>query len=198
MQEVHLDKLDKYINDTLILLNSYESDCTNINNKIMNKGSNFVESIESSIIQYIEYREFYVNNEEFYHKYESFFNKGNMIFERRYKNNKSLLVKIERNIDKNMVFRKIINDIIGTRIIIETNTSIMDITIKLKELFAQRKGIRVLNSSKDTGYTAVHIYISHKTMLPIEVQIWRKKDRDSNHKSHSIHKQKHFKKENND
>lgn len=110
----------------------------------------------------------------------------------RIKIQESLMFKIRRNIDKEKILQgklyvyKILNDLIGLRIIITK-----DYELKIKmilDYFSNNKDYKIIHKDKD-GYKAYHIYTnSNNKIFPLEIQIWDLKDEDKNKQSHSQHK----------
>lgn len=122
----------------------------------------------------------------------------NCSFYYRIKSGESLNDKIIRNMNNSLYgkvkLQKIINDLIGFRITINTNIEIEEIFESIKKTY-EDSTIKVLDSSKK-GYKAVHLYIKDPTgiNLPIELQIWRTKDFMQNQQCHAIYKQKQWEK----
>lgn len=69
-----------------------------------------------------------------------------------------------------------------------------DTETQLNTLLAELKGVKVHNSSKG-DYQAIHIYFQNgnNKYFPWELQIWRKKDEQTNIESHAKHKQAYTK-----
>lgn len=138
---------------------------------------------------------FHVDKKEFYNLKQKELSRKNIIFEYRLKNSLSFVAKLQRHLEYNCFFSKVYNDIIGTRMIIDTNIYLNQMKIYIEDKLSDVDGIRIINGSKAVGYNAIHIYIKHKSLLPVELQIWGKQDVSTNHICHYIYKQDHFRKE---
>ncbi|MCY1569867.1 hypothetical protein [Staphylococcus pettenkoferi] len=120
----------------------------------------------------------------------------------RVKNFKCVINKITRFNRNNKLgtfpLNKVLNDILGYRLIITSTLPIKELKLNIQETVetlptAMKNKITVLNSSKNQ-YKAVHVYfkLSNRT-YPIELQIWRAKDREQNRDSHLAYKQDYMK-----
>lgn len=199
MEEGQLQVIQNYIISLKQYTISYMFMGNNINNKKIKYSNGFVESVSTLGEQYNYFREHYVNNESFYSHHEKRLRSQNIEYDRRMKNRTSLVAKLNHNLELSKSekgsnsFRKVCNDIIGTRLIIDTSLEISELENTLKNYILPLEKVRIINSSKGTGYKAIHVYVAHELMLPIEVQIWRQCDKENNHLSHEKYKQGHFK-----
>ncbi len=83
-----------------------------------------------------------------------------------------------------------LNDILGIRIIQDTETDIEQIKkfLKMKDM-----KLKCIDSSKGL-YKAVHVYFKNTNFdFPWELQIWKKEDEESNMDSHAKYKQEYTK-----
>ncbi len=87
---------------------------------------------------------------------------------------------------------KCINDIFGTRIIINENISFEELK---KELTTKFKNIKITNSDKKEGYRANHIYFitGDNYSFPWELQVWFKDNEKTNKECHYNYKQEYTK-----
>lgn len=83
---------------------------------------------------------------------------------------------------------KCLNDICGTRIEIDDDVTFQDIISDIKTKYPDLKVTDATKSCYD--YKAVHVYFKNGgKYFPLELQIWYKKDHDSNVESHARYKQ---------
>lgn len=91
-----------------------------------------------------------------------------------------------------MPINKVLNDLLGFRIILDVDDSYREILEKI----TNNKEIRVKlfrpYPRVDEGYQAVHIYFKsdNNKYFPWELQVWKKVDAESNELSHRLHKEK--------
>ena len=83
-----------------------------------------------------------------------------------------------------VVIQKCLNDLLGARLIVDTDLSYDDILSYIETLhWAWRPYYR-----KDGDYRALHLYVKNNNrFFPWELQIWRKCDEIKNEKSHAEH-----------
>lgn len=139
----------------------------------------------------------YIEELAFFQIFQTFQSENPLIETRnRGKNRESTLNKLYHcrfsNRDPRIPVQKILNDLLGFRIIITGTFDYDDLLEKIKssenllvELF--RPYVR-----RDDGYVAVHIYFKSKNNLyfPWELQIWNKSEEKGNETSHRLHKEK--------
>lgn len=99
---------------------------------------------------------------------------------------------------------KCFNDLLGFRYIYpkDENITILDLQSIVQELGLSDK-IKVINSDKEDGYKAIHIYFRYDNYsFPWELQFWNEIDAQNNRENHEIRKQRYktreidYKKEN--
>lgn len=120
----------------------------------------------------------------------------------RIKNYKCVIDKITRFNRNNKLgafpLNKVLNDILGYRLVIDTSFSIKDLKLNIIAITEQfpdniKNKITVLDSSKN-DYKAIHLYFKlNNRNYPVELQIWRACDKDRNVESHRISKQSYMK-----
>ncbi|MCY6990292.1 hypothetical protein [Staphylococcus argensis] len=120
----------------------------------------------------------------------------------RIKNYKCVIDKITRFNRNNKLgafpLNKVLNDILGYRLVIDTSLSIKDLMLKIiaiTELLPNniKNKITILDSSKN-DYQAIHLYFKlNNRSYPVELQIWRVCDKKRNKDSHFEYKQNYMK-----
>jgi hypothetical protein len=119
-------------------------------------------------------------------------------FRHRIKEDDSTYIKILRKSkhqDGKFPIKKCINDLLGFRIIEEDMDSMIEqIEVKINELKENDHRIKFIRRIK-SDYKGYHIYFggSNNYCFPIELQLWNRRDKQSNNESHRIRKQKHLK-----
>ena len=141
------------------------------------------------LVNILNYREFLLFN-----NIDTIVNKLSENIEARIKNKNSIQYKIESytktHESGNIPLNKCLNDIFGIRIIIDD--------IRQEEIIQWVKSkyprLKCINSNK-LDYRAIHIYFGkgNNSLFQWELQIWLKKDREKNYKSHGIYKQDYIK-----
>ncbi len=88
--------------------------------------------------------------------------------------------------------QKCLNDIMGFRIILESNLSYDELLEKIENSNLLKVQLFRQYVRKDENYHAIHIYLksSSNIYLPWEVQIWKKEDEQVNESEHKNHKSK--------
>lgn len=113
----------------------------------------------------------------------------------RIKDQESALFKIQTYMGKsdcgNYPVIKCFNDLLGFRIVIDTDLSIEELVESFNDVYPNYKCI---DSSKN-DYKAIHVYFTSQNnhLFPWELQIWRACDYDNNIKSHEIYKREYTK-----
>lgn len=120
----------------------------------------------------------------------------------RIKNYKCVIDKITRFNRNNKLgafpLNKVLNDILGYRLVIDTSFSIKDLMLNIIAITEQlpdnlKNKITVLDSSKN-DYKAIHLYFKlNNRNYPVELQIWRICDKEKNKASHFEYKQNYMK-----
>ncbi|QTJ33067.1 hypothetical protein B8A39_09410 [Dolosigranulum pigrum] len=117
----------------------------------------------------------------------------------RIKERESLVYKLEKyyqGSEKGKIpIQKCINDLLGFRII--TDTNLMN-SKEFKEICEQLKKEKVIYFyyvRQDGDYRGIHLYFKGKSnnYLPWELQIWYNEHEDANRRSHATHKQYYLK-----
>jgi len=109
-------------------------------------------------------------------QYLSIKNLGDKEYDYRIKSISSIIRKYDKYLIENRNFRKVFNDILGFRIICRSYDEILKL---------DKSKLRIVDMSKgkdiDDGYRGIHIYYQKNTKCyPIEIQIFTKKDKESN------------------
>lgn len=123
----------------------------------------------------------------------------NLDFRKREKNKRSFydkLFKYKERKDKQgnkgkYPINKCLNDLLGYRLIIKNDITLVTIYEKLKEFIDKTfsNKVSIYNASK-LDYKGLHIYFKPSNFcFPCELQIWIKKDEKDNVKSHENYKQ---------
>lgn len=95
--------------------------------------------------------------------------------------------KTERHESGRVPVNKCVNDLFGVRIILETPLTFEEIRAFIKGTY--RGKYKCIDSSK-FEYKAVHLYFKENNQsFPWELQIWNRRDADSNFASHKKYKQ---------
>lgn len=158
--------------------------------KVMNyKGEIIDNAVIVTLEKYIET----LTNSEIKLMFNSMYN-----VKYRIKNYKCVIDKITRFNRNNKLgafpLNKVLNDILGYRLVIDTSFSIKDLMLNIIAITEQlpdniKNKITVLDSSKN-DYKAIHLYFKlNNRNYPVELQIWRICDKEKNKDSHFEHKQ---------
>ena len=118
----------------------------------------------------------------------------------RVKNINSIETKINRyynspNLNGKSPINKCLNDLLGFRIIIDSDFAHSDIENFVNNKYSSLQNITLkCTDSSKYGYIATHIYFHKKgdnSVFPWELQIWKKSDEINNINQHKIYKQEY-------
>lgn len=147
--------------------------------------------------EFISLIEDYIEELAFFQIFQTFQSKNDLIETRnRGKNRESALNKLYHcrfsNQDPSIPIQKIINDLLGFRIIISDNFDHNDLLEKINNFDGLSTKLFRPYVREDYRYLAIHIYFNsgNKLYFPWELQIWRKSEEKSNELSHEMHKEK--------
>lgn len=94
----------------------------------------------------------------------------------RCKTEQSLRLKWDRNLDAGRPLRKVCNDIIGIRLVLDCPPSLLhDVSIAIDGYKTECINFYSTPKAQDDGYRGIHLYI-YGTSFPVELQIWTRQD----------------------
>lgn len=100
----------------------------------------------------------------------------------------SLMTKLEYNQDAHRYMAKIINDLMGIRVILPNLYQNQDLLGRWLESLVAQKVISRYYFRRDGNYRAIHCYFqSQNDYFPWELQIWDLKDARQNYQEHIYH-----------
>lgn len=123
----------------------------------------------------------------------------NLDLDFRIKERESLVYKLNKYYHGNekgkMPIQKCINDILGFRIITESNLMDSEEFSEICEKLKKEKIIYFYYKRQDGDYQGIHLYFKGKSnnYLPWELQIWYNEHEEANRLSHAKHKQYYLK-----
>ncbi|WP_125580645.1 nucleotidyltransferase family protein [Levilactobacillus cerevisiae] len=109
-------------------------------------------------------------------------------FQYRVKFLASLKVKVGHNLDKHRYVAKVVNDLVGTRIIVGHLNRNFDEVEEVLVRLLKRQVISRYYLREDGKYRAIHCYFqSENRYFPWELQIWDTADATANFREHARH-----------